>query len=144
MDLTAPFTLWILLGLGLWILELFTPALIAGSIGTAALVMSVVSGWIPNGSVQFFGFAVLSGVFVLLSRRLVPKPDPELQNPYYREQAVVVVEIPAGEMGRIAFHGTTWSARCDLDTALPVGSKVMLTGQEGNVFRVIPLNALKA
>lgn len=141
MDILAPVPLWLLFGLLLWVLELFTPALVAGSMGTAALLTAAVAGWVPSSPLQFFLFAVLSGVFVVLSRRLVPKASRKLDNPYYQAQAVVATDILPGSMGRIALQGSTWNAICDLsDSTLRVGQKVMVVGREGTVLKVVPLD----
>lgn len=141
MDILAPVPLWLLFGLFLWLLELFTPALVAGSMGTAALLTAAVARWVPSSAIQFFLFAVLSGIFVVLSRRLVPKASRKLDNPYYQAQAVVTTDILPGSMGRIALQGSTWNAICDLpESILRAGQKVMVVGREGTVLRVVPLN----
>jgi membrane protein implicated in regulation of membrane protease activity len=141
MDILAPVPLWLLFGLFLWVLELFTPALVAGSMGTAALLTAAFAGWVPSSAIQFFLFAVLSGVFVVSSRRLVPKASRKLDNPYYQAQAVVTTDILPGSTGRIALQGSTWNAICDLpDSRLRAGQKVMVVGREGTVLRVVPLN----
>jgi membrane protein implicated in regulation of membrane protease activity len=141
MDILAPVPLWLLFGLFLWVLELFTPALVAGSMGTAALLTAAFVGWVPSLAIQFFLFAVLSGVFVVSSRRLVPKASRKLDNPYYQAQAVVTTDILPGSMGRIALQGSTWNALCDFpDSRLQAGQKVMVVGREGTVLKVVPLN----
>ena len=141
MDILAPVPLWLLFGLFLWVLELFTPALVAGSMGTAALLTAATVGWVPSLAIQFFLFAVLSGVFVWFSLRLVPKASRKLDNPYYQAQAVVTSDILPGSMGRIALQGSTWNACCDLPgSKLQAGQKVMVVGREGTVLKVVPLD----
>jgi membrane protein implicated in regulation of membrane protease activity len=139
MDILAPVPLWLLFGLFLWVLELFTPALVAGSMGTAALLTAAIAGWLPRVSIQFFLFAVLSGTFVWLSRRLVPKASRKLDNPYYQAQAIATTDILPGATGRIALQGSTWNAYCDLpDSKIQAGQKVMVVGREGTVLKVVP------
>ena len=134
---------WAVLGISLWVIEVFTPGLIAGSIGTAALLMLLVGLPIASPALQFFVFALLSAAFIAISNRLVPKMHPELDSPFYREQVTVTTDILPGELGRVAFQGTTWSARCELsDLPLSVGTKVMIVGQKGNVLEVMPINML--
>jgi membrane protein implicated in regulation of membrane protease activity len=141
MDILAPVPLWLLFGLFLWVLELFTPALVAGSMGTAALLTAAIVGWVPSSAIQFFVFAVLSGIFVVLSRRLVPKASRKLDNPYYQAQAIVTTDILPGSTGRIALQGSTWNACCDLpDSKIRAGQKVMVVGREGTVLKVVPLD----
>lgn len=109
--------------------------------GTAALLTAVIAGWVPSSAIQFFLFAVLSGIFVVLSRRLVPKASRNLDNPYYQAQAVVTTDILPGSTGRIALQGSTWNACCELpDSKIRAGQKVMVVGREGTVLKVMPLD----
>ncbi|BAC90116.1 NfeD family protein [Gloeobacter violaceus] len=142
--MSAVSTFWLVLGIALWVLEFFTPALVAGSLGTAALLMLLVGPSIPSLFLQLFVFALIASGLILLTRRLVPKASTDLERPDYSAQATITRAIEPGGMGRVAFEGTTWNARCDTsDRPLPAGTKVMVLGRQGNVLDVMPLGALK-
>jgi inner membrane protein len=135
--------LWLILAVVLWLLEFLAPALVGASLGSAALVVALLSRWVRDGFGQVVLFTLFSGAFILLTRRLLPKLDQELENPGIGEIALVTAAIQPGEIGRVAFLGTTWNARCNAEerTLLP-GTKVIVTGQKGNMLNVIPTDLL--
>ncbi|AGY58323.1 NfeD family protein [Gloeobacter kilaueensis] len=134
---------WVALGIGLWVLEFFTPALVAGSAGTAALLMLLIGQWIPHPFVQLFVFALVASILIVLSRKLVPRTDPELENPFFQEEGTVTAAIEPGATGRVAFGGTTWNAHCRSLSRVPTGTKVLIVGQKGNTLSVVPLEPLE-
>jgi membrane protein implicated in regulation of membrane protease activity len=135
--------LWLILAVVLWLLEFLVPALVGASLGSAALVVALLSRWIRDGFAQVVLFTLLGGAFILLSRRLLPKPDQDLENPGKGEIALVTAAIQPGEIGRVAFLGTTWNARCNAEErTLSPGTKVIVTGQKGNMLNVIPMDLL--
>jgi len=138
------FVVWVVLGVGLWALELLAPGLVAGSLGTAALLVAFATGWITSPLVQIFAFTVLGSLAILLSRRLLPKPMPELEEGAERGIAVVTTTLVPGRMGRVAYQGTTWNARCDAGArTLEPGTQVIVVGQRGNLLSVVPMEMLK-
>ncbi len=141
----SAFVLWLILAVVLWLLEFLAPALVGASLGTAAIVVALLSRWVHDGFGQVGLFTLLSGALILLTRKLLPKPDRTLENPGYGEIALVTSTIQPGEMGRVAYLGTTWNARCDAqEKLLPPGTKVIVIGQKGNMLNVIPTDLLNS
>lgn len=139
----SAFVLWLILAVVLWLLEFLAPALVGASLGTAALLVALLSRWIQDGFGQVGLFTLLSGVLILLTRKLLPKLDRTLENPGDGEIALVTSTIEPGEIGRVAFLGTTWNARCDdQEKTLSPGTKVIVTSQKGNMLNVIPTDLL--
>lgn len=135
--------LWLILAIVLWLLEFLAPALVGASLGTAALLVALLSSWVSDGLGQVGLFAFFSGGLILLTRKLLPKPNQALENPGQDEIALVTTAILPGEIGRVAFLGTTWNARCDAqENTLSPGTKVIVTGQKGNMLNVVPINLL--
>jgi membrane protein implicated in regulation of membrane protease activity len=135
--------LWLILAVVLWLLEFLAPALVGASLGSAAVVVALLSRWVRDGFGQVVLFTLLGVVFILLTRRLLPKLDQDLENPGKGEIALVTAAIQPGEIGRVAFLGTTWNARCNAEErTLPPGTKVIVTGQKGNMLNVIPTDLL--
>jgi len=141
----SAFVLWLILAVFLWLLEFLAPALVGASLGSAAIVVALLSRWVHDGVGQLGLFTLLSGVLILLPRNLLPNPDHALDNPGDGEIALVTSTIPPGEIGRVAFLGTTWNARCDAqEKLLPPGTNVIVIGQKGNILHVIPTDLLNS
>jgi len=110
---------------------------------SSALLVAFVTGFISL-PLQWCAFFVLSSAFILLSRRLLPKPSAELEDSA-RDPGVVTVTILPGGTGRVAFQGTTWNARSEAaDRELPPGTQVIVVAQKGNMLSVVPIDLLKS
>lgn len=139
----SAFVLWIALGVGFWVLEFAAPALVAGSLGAAALLVAFTTDWLSL-PLQWFTFFALSSGFILLSRRLLPESSTEREESA-RDPGVVTVTILPGATGRVAYQGTTWNARsAAADRELPPGTQVIVVAQKGNMLDVVPIELLKS
>lgn len=135
---------WLLVGSVLCLAELFLPsAFIEFTLGVSALLVAIVALVIPYFTVQFAVWIALSGVLLMLSRRLVPDRKAALNLEGERE-AETLTEIPAGEAGRVVYEGNSWRACCE-DEALtiPAQQKVYVVGRRGTTLIVMPQSVLK-
>ncbi|MGB5709070.1 MAG: NfeD family protein [Arenicellales bacterium] len=133
---------WLVLGLGLLVLELVVPAMFFLWLGVSALVTALVLYLFPEISwqVQFLLFSVLSVASILLSRRLFSNKqiDTELPNLNRRGQQYVgrvftLVEPITNGYGKISVDDSQWRVT---GPALEKGAKVKVTAARGSVFEV--------
>ncbi len=131
---------WLVIGLSLIGAELFIPGLVAGSMGTAALIASALA-WLswPVWSQGLIWLGLSSG-FAMLSRRLVPKTSTQIEDD---KEARAVSFIPAGQVGRAAYLGSTWNARCSIpDVDIREGQDLFIVERKGNTLIVMPASLL--
>jgi membrane protein implicated in regulation of membrane protease activity len=84
---------------------------------------------------------VFSTVFVLLSRRLIPKGTARAIAD--SQEAKTLTEIPPGETGRVIYEGNSWQARCeDTKATIPPNQNVIVVGRKGTTLIVLPENLL--
>ncbi len=133
---------WVVLGIALLVAELFLPALVAGSVGVAALIVAGLTALNMPIVFQFVIWVGLSILFTLWSRRLVPKDSAALEE---SREARSLTSIPAGEQGRVAYLGSTWNARCTVPTLeIPEGQALYVVERQGNTLLVMPLKLLES
>lgn len=130
---------WLIAGIGLLGLEFLAPEVIAGSIGLAALVTSVVALFLPVG-IQFAVWVGLSITFVYWGRKLVPRDSPALEE---SRNARSIEAIPAGSKGRVRYEGSDWNARCSVTGVeiLP-DQELYVVERKGNTLLVMPARLL--
>ncbi|MFW7380585.1 MAG: NfeD family protein [Oligoflexus sp.] len=138
---------WLIIGGCLIIAEIFLPGGIAFFFGSSALLVAsmiflgAIQTW-TGSFVAWISFSVI--LFLLLNKTIRRWLKPERSYQYQEEDAesyekiVDLIEaIPVGGEGRIAFQGTTWTARNHKqDQAIAAGSKVRLLYREGLVWVV--------
>lgn len=137
-----PTLLWLIFGALLCLAELFLPtAFVAFMMGLSAFAVAVISLFLPYLNLQIFLWMVLSTVFVLLSRRLVPKGKARAIED--AKEARTLTEIPPGETGRVIYEGNSWQARCeDTSATIPPNQNVIVVGRKGTTLIVVPENLL--
>lgn len=131
--------IWVIAGLVLWIVEIFTPEFVAGVFGAACLIAAPFAAAGLSFKIQLFVFGVATAVMSLGIRPLI------LKN-FYRAQAKIktnvdalvgqaglVVEAidPAAGTGRAKIGGETWRAVTRDETQVKVGEKVTVVAVEG-------------
>jgi membrane protein implicated in regulation of membrane protease activity len=138
----TPTLLWLLAGALLCLAELFLPtAFVAFIMGLSAFAVAAVSLFLPYVNLQIFLWMVFSTVFVLVSRRLIPKGKARAIED--DKEAKTLTEIPLGEAGRVIYEGNSWRARCeDCDAAIPANQNVIVVGRKGTTLIVVPANLL--
>ncbi len=139
-----PSQVWLIIGMALCAIELLVPLptfLIAGAMGIAALCVAAIALIISPPSLQVLAWMAISGLLVIVSRRLIPRDSRQLQEAH---EGITLTEIPAGETGRVRHEGVSWKARCD-DPRIAIASqqKVIVLRREGTTLVVVPDNWLQ-
>lgn len=134
-----PWWLWVLIGLGLLVLEMAIPGgFFAVFFGVAAVLVGVLVAAGIGGPawMQWLLFSVLSVVGLLVFRRPLMrmlklggagKPVDSLVG----ERAVVVEEVAPGGVGKAEMRGSAWSARASSGVALAKGQRCCVERVEG-------------
>jgi membrane protein implicated in regulation of membrane protease activity len=129
--------LWLLVGVGLLIVELVTAgSFFAFFFGAAAFIVGLLTALHLGGPewVQWALFVVLSGGGVLIFRRPVMQrfglhppalPEQEMRG----EWALVTEEVRPGAVGKVELRGTTWTARAN--RTVHVGERVPVERIDG-------------
>jgi len=130
--------LWVLLGFALVMCELLTPGGFfflffgLGAVAVGALV------WLGAGGppwLQWFLFSLISLGFLVplrgrLLRRMATGDDTAARvDALVGQVAVLLDDLPSGEVGKAELRGTAWNARNE-------GERALRRGQRGRVTRV--------
>lgn len=139
----SPTLVWLLAGAVLCLMEFITPtAFIEFLLGISALVVAVVSLFVPIFPVQVVLWLLLSTVLVVFSRRFI-KPKQRSKLPGEALEGETLTEILPGQAGRVLYEGNSWRARCgNEEQAIAPHERVYIVGNEGNTLIVIPQNLL--
>lgn len=138
---------WLLAAALLGILEVFIPGIFLAWIAAAAVITGIVVALLGLAlPFQFALFALLAVAALYSGRRHyernpMPSSDPALNDRTARligQTVTVVTAIENGE-GRVKVQDGVWTAR-GADAA--TGSRVVITGADGNCLRVAPAPAL--
>jgi membrane protein implicated in regulation of membrane protease activity len=130
-------TLWLLAGLVLCLMELLIPtAFFELTMGISALLMAVLSRFLPSLLVQVGLWLLLSVGLTSLLRRLLPK---RRALTFDNQQAKTLTAISAGETGRVLYEGNSWQARCaDEQLSIDSNQSVYVVGRQGTTLMVLP------
>lgn len=136
--------LWMLAGIALWILEMFTPGFVAGVFGTACLVVAPFAGRGVSLTIQLLVFVVATAILFLLVRPIFLKltaksgpPEKTNADAMVGRDGVAVSAIqplPAG--GRVKIGGEEWRAAPADSSAIPEGARILVIKIEGNTLYV--------
>lgn len=141
----SPHWFWLTLGVFLAAAEMVVPGVFLIWMAAAALLTGLLAWVLPIGvPIQIVVFAVFAIVAVFLGRRYlqanpVSEADPGMNKRGARlagQTARVVKAIEDGE-GRIHHGDSEWIAR---GADAPVGAKVRITGADGAILLVEPLD----
>jgi len=143
-----PWQIWMMLGIGFIIIEIFDPAFFFFSLGIGAIITSLLSliPFLGNSvPLQILIFAVLSFISFLFMRKLGKKllSKPGGNTNFYAlkgQNGFVTKEIPAEGKGYVKIGGEEWPAIEVENKAVELGAKVVVEGIEGNkvIVRKIP------
>jgi len=142
--------IWIVLGVVLIVSEFFVPGLIVIFFGVSAVITGIVSyfGLIQGISLQFFFWAVLSFVLLILLRAQVKKwfPSLEAYEPANADRDMIGREVEVIEdvgdesnPGRIRYLGTSWKAASS-GGVIRAGEKAKITGRDNLLLYISPLH----
>ncbi|MEJ2176943.1 MAG: NfeD family protein [Gammaproteobacteria bacterium] len=138
---------WLVLGLGLLVLELVVPAMFFLWLGISALVTGLVLYLSPDMSWQgqFLLFSVLSVVSILLSRRFFSNKQIETELPnlnrrgqQYVGRVFTLIEPIKNGYGKISVDDSQWRVT---GPALEKGVQVKVVSAKGSVFEVEPVES---
>ncbi len=133
---------WLVLGVVLVILEIFSPGVFFLWLGIAAGLVGLVLAVWPSVDwpVQLLLFALFSLVSVFASRRYLRRHPIETDQPtlnrrgeQYVGRQVTLAEPIVNGAGKIRLDDTTWKVK---GPECPAGSHVRITGVEGVVLTV--------
>ena len=126
---------WVLLGVALLAVEVATPGgLFALFFGVGAIVVAPLAALGVPEAGQWLAFTALSVASLLGLRRrltLALSKGPPASAELVGEQAVVLVEVPAGGEGRVELRGTPWTARTAGGVKLAVGQRCRVERIDG-------------
>jgi inner membrane protein len=128
--------LWILVGLALLVVEMFTPGgLFALFFGVGALLTAGLAAVGAGAVLQWFVFTAVSLVLVGVVRKpiqewMARRSGPPVEN-LVGEEATLLEDVAAGETGRAELRGTTWSARVSSGIPLKAGQRCKVERVEG-------------
>ena len=135
---------WILIGLTLLAIEVLAPGLWFLWFGSAALTVGALTlmpftdvSWWP-WQAQVVAFGVLSAVFVLVGRKVLPGARDEA-DPFNRPldrmvgREAVLEEALSSGAGRVKLGDTLWRVS---GPDLPAGTRVRVTGHDGDRLQV--------
>lgn len=145
-----PWAIWLIIGIVCVIIEIFDPAFFFLALGVGAIVTSLLSltPLVRDSLIgQLLFFAVLSFVTFLLMRKLGKKvlsDSGEETNVYALKgkTGLVTQKIPSKGRGRVKIGGEEWSAICEDESEIEVGSHIVVLGVEGNKL-IVKVEALE-
>ncbi|PJA28291.1 MAG: NfeD family protein [candidate division Zixibacteria bacterium CG_4_9_14_3_um_filter_46_8] len=131
---------WVIIGIILSILEIFTPGFMMINFGVGAIIAGLIAAIGAGFKVQVLTFALSSLILFASSRKLVSKylskDKPEARtnvDALVSRQGVVIEAIKANlKHGRVKIGGEEWSAISSSEMEISMGEKVVVTGIEGN------------
>lgn len=128
--------LWVLLGIGLLVVELVTPGgLFALFFGAGALLTAILAAVGAGATAQWVAFSVLSVVLLAtlrraLQERLSTKGGPPVDS-LIGEEVTLLDDLPEGGEGKVELRGVPWSARAASGLALRKGQRCRVERVEG-------------
>lgn len=139
-----PFTfelwqVWIVVGIALFIAEIFVPAFLMGSLGIAAWVAAIAAGFDASFTFQVTAFTVTMLVVFFLARPFFTKTLARFDQPIKtgvqaligREAMVIETINNATNQGRVKIAGETWKAQAATGSSIPEGTRTVVQRIEG-------------
>lgn len=140
----TPPLVWLIVGSLLCLMELIFPtAFVEFIMGLSAIVVGGIALVVPYVNLQVFLWMILSGVFIFLTRRFLPRSRVTILED--AKEAETLTDIPPGETGRVIYEGNSWRARCEDDQiTIRAHQKVIVVRREGTTLIVIPETLLQS
>ena len=138
--------LWFILGVCLIVLEMMAPGVVFLWLGLAALATGIVVTVAQSLSweIQLLFFAVLSAISIVAGRRLVSRrsaphdhPGLNARGSTYIGKTYVLAEPVVNGNGKLKIDDTIWIVT---GADAPTGSKVKVTGQDGTILKIEPVD----
>ena len=138
-----PTIFWIIIGGILCSMELVFPtAFVSFMMGVAALLVAVVSLFLPQYTLLMGLWLLFSTVLIIISRRLFT-PKRKISITGDDSEATAIGGIPAGSAGRVLYEGNSWRAKCADETRdIAPSEPVYVVSKKGNTLIVLPSRML--
>lgn len=136
MDMLA-WQIWMLIGIVCVVIEIIYPAFFFLSLGIAAILTGLMSLIFQNTVLQICIFVVLSLITFLsmrkLGKKLLANPGSETNVFALKgKPGIVTKSIPVDAKGYIKIGGEEWSAISEDNSHISEGTRVIVTGMDGN------------
>ncbi|MEM7181546.1 MAG: NfeD family protein [Spirochaetota bacterium] len=137
-------TIWIVVGIGLIVLELIVPGTFVSFVGISAILTGILVWIVPLGIVTQLIICSISSFFLILIggnivRKIFPadrKYVPIRHNEYVNQIAPVATKILLNKKGgKIKFQGTVWDAVC-LEDEISVGEYTKILSRDNLTYIV--------
>ena len=137
--------IWIIIGIILSILEIFTAGFLIINFGIGAIIAGLAAFGGAGFKTQIIVFAISSLILFVLSRkfasRFLTKDEPEVRTnveALIGKEAIVTQPIAGTlERGQVKVNGEEWSAISETEDIIDAGEKVTVKGVDGNKLIVI-------
>jgi membrane protein implicated in regulation of membrane protease activity len=138
-----PILVWIIIGGILCSMELVFPtAFVSFMMGVAALLVAVVSLFLPQYTLLVGLWLLFSTALIIFSRRLFT-PKRKISITGDDSEATAIGGIPAGSAGRVLYEGNSWRAKCADETRdIAPSEAVYVVSKQGNTLIVLPSRML--
>ncbi|MCX7983028.1 MAG: NfeD family protein [Syntrophales bacterium] len=139
---------WIIAGIVLWILELFTPGFVMGIFGTSCFLVALLAYLNLSFSLQLFFFAIATLFLFVLIRPLLLKyfyrkdegAKTNVEAMIGKEGIVTAIVDPIAGVGEVKIRGEIWRALPVSGESLEIGNKVIVRAIEGITLIVEKMN----
>ena len=120
----------------------FPTAFVSFMMGIAALLVAIVSLFLPQLTLLIGLWLLLSTALILLSRRLfTPKRRISITGDDF--EATAISGIPAGSSGRVLYEGNSWRAKCADETRdIAPNEPVYVVRKQGNTLIILPSSTI--
>jgi len=131
--------IWVVIGIILFIIEIFVPAFLMGSLGIGAFAAAIAAGFGASPTLQFAVFAITMVVVFFLLRPFFNKTLARFDNPaktgvhaLIGREAVVIEAIDnLTNSGRVKIGGENWKALSSSGQKIDAGAHVNVQRIEG-------------
>ncbi|MEL6496164.1 MAG: NfeD family protein [Cyanobacteria bacterium J06623_7] len=116
----------------------FPTAFVSFMMGIAALLVAVISIFLPQYTLLIGLWLLFSTGLIFLSRRLfTPKRKVSITGD--DSEAIAISGIPAGSAGRVLYEGNSWRAKCADETRdIAPNEPVYVVRKQGNTLIILP------
>lgn len=135
--------IWVIVGVALLIIEIFSVSFFAVFFGLGALVTALLTyiNLTNDTVVQIVTFLIVSVVSLLFFRKQILESFHKKGEQYselVNEKAKVSTAIPAKGEGKVFYRGSDWIAEATSEVAIPEGNMVKITKVDGIRLLVEP------
>lgn len=120
----------------------FPTAFVSFMMGIAALLVAIVSLFVPQYTLLMGLWLIFATGLTLVSRRLFT-PKRRLSVTGDDSEATTISGIPAGKVGRVLYEGNSWQAKCADETRdIAPNEAVFVVRKQGNTLIILPRKML--